>query len=190
MPDAHDLQLINLIKRVAAHDDEAFKLLYDQTASRLFGLALRICANREWAEDALQDAFVQVWKTSAEYQKTLSPPLAWLGLIVRSRALDQLRRRKAEREHLSDEWDEEKAPDMEDTAQDPQDLSTANELATALHQCLTRLDKKQREAVSLAYLRDLSHSELALELGLPLGTVKSWIRRGLEQLRDCMSRYA
>lgn len=190
MQDEPDHLLMALIDRVAAREEAALKALYDQTSGKLYGLALRVTTNREWAEDALQEAFLQVWKNAADYRASLSPPMAWLGLIVRSRALDQLRRHKAEREHLTDELDEALADTLEGDSANPMDTSLASQQAWALHQCLTRLENKQREVVSLAYLRDLSHGELAQQLKLPLGTVKSWIRRGLDQLRSCMARYA
>jgi RNA polymerase sigma factor (sigma-70 family) len=190
MQDDTDHTLMTLIDRVAARDEAALKALYDLTAGKLYGLALRVLGQREWAEDALQDTFLQVWKSAADYRASLSPPMAWLGLIVRSRALDQLRRRKAGREHLTDELDDTLADTLEGDSANPMDTSLASQQAWALHQCLTRLDNKQREVVSLAYLRDLSHGDLADQLKLPLGTVKSWIRRGLEQLRTCMARFA
>jgi RNA polymerase sigma factor (sigma-70 family) len=190
MHDEPDHLLMALIDRVAAREEAALKALYDQTSGKLYGLALRVTDRREWAEDALQEAFLQVWRNAADYRASLSPPMAWLGLIVRSRALDQLRRHKAEREHLTDELDDTLADTLEGDSTNPMDTSLASQQAWALHQCLTRLDHKQREVVSLAYLRDLSHGELAQQLKLPLGTVKSWIRRGLDQLRACMARFA
>jgi RNA polymerase sigma-70 factor (ECF subfamily) len=116
--------------------------------------------------------------------------MAWLGLIVRSRGLDMLRRRAAERSHLTDELDEVLADTLPGDGPTPMDTAQASEQAWALHQCLGKLESKQREVVSLAYVRDLSHSELAQQLSLPLGTVKTWIRRGLDQLRLCMARFA
>ena len=189
MYDEPDHALMALIDRVAVRDEAALKALYDLTSGKLYGLALRVTTQREWAEDALQEAFLQVWKNAADYRASLSPPMAWLGLIVRSRALDQLRRHKAEREHLTDELDEALTDTLEGDSANPMDTSLASQQAWALHQCLTRLENKQREVVSLAYLRDLSHGELAQQLKLPLGTVKSWIRRGLDQLRSCMAHF-
>ncbi len=190
MADYSDNTLIDLIDRVAQRDEDALKSLYDLTSSKLYGLALRVLSNREWAEDALQDAFLQIWRHAADYRASLSPPMAWMGMIVRSRSLDHLRRSKAEREHLHDDIDNGNEPTLEGDSPDPIDTSLASQQAWALHQCLTRLEKKQREVVSLAYLRDLSHGELAQQLQLPLGTVKTWIRRGLDQLRICMARFA
>jgi RNA polymerase sigma factor (sigma-70 family) len=190
MAEHPDDVLMALIDRIAQRDDAALKNLYDLAAGKLYGLALRVLGNAEWAEDALQDSFLQIWRSAPDYRASLSPPMAWLGLIVRSRALDQLRRRRAEREHLRDDIDDGMADTLEGDAPNPMDTSLASQQAWALHQCLTRLDNKQREVVSLAYLRDLSHGELAEQLRLPLGTVKTWIRRGLDQLRICMARFA
>jgi RNA polymerase sigma factor (sigma-70 family) len=185
-----DAQLMSLIDRVAARDEAALKALYELTSSKLYGLSLRVVRNSEWAEDALQDTFLQIWRTAPDYRASLSPPMAWLGLIVRSRSLDLLRRRKAEREHLTDSMDDAMAETLEGDSPNPMDTSLASQQAWALHQCLGKLENKQREVVSLAYLRDLSHGELAQQLQLPLGTVKTWIRRGLDQLRQCMARFA
>jgi RNA polymerase sigma-70 factor (ECF subfamily) len=185
-----DQALMDLLDRVAQRDELALKALYDLTSGKLYGLALRVLSRNEWAEDALQETFLQIWRTATDYRASLSPPMAWLGLIVRSRSLDLLRRRKAEREHLSDDIDDGHADMLASDAPDPVDTSLASQQAWALHQCLTRLENKQREVVSLAYLRDLSHGELAEQLQLPLGTVKTWIRRGLDQLRICMARFA
>jgi len=190
MRDQPDDELMALIDRVARRDEPALKALYDQTSGKLYGLALRVVRNNEWAEDALQETFLQIWRTAPDYRASLSPPMAWLGLIVRSRSLDLLRRRKAEREHLTDEIDDAMADTLEGDSPNPMDTSLASQQAWALHQCLAKLENKQREVVSLAYLRDLSHGELAQQLKLPLGTVKTWIRRGLDQLRSCMAGFA
>ena len=185
-----DAELMHLLDRIAAHDEAALKTLYEQTSSKLFGLALRVLGHRDWAEDVLQEAFITIWRVAGDYRASLSPPMAWMGLIVRSRALDLLRRRSADRAHLTHELDDEMAHGIEGDSPNPMDTTQASEQAFALHQCLGRLENKQREVVSLAYLRDLSHGELAEQLRLPLGTVTTWIRRGLEQLRTCMARYA
>ncbi len=189
-PASTDTVLMALIDRVGQRDEAALKQLYDQTSPRLFGLALRVVRQREGAEDVLQEAFLTVWRMAGDYRASLSPPMAWLGLIVRSRALDLLRRRTADRSRITDEFDDVMADTLASDAPTPQDLADASEQAFALHQCLDQLEAKQREVVSLAYLRELSHGELAEQLKLPLGTVKTWIRRGLEKLRTCMERIA
>lgn len=184
-----DNELMDLLDRVATRDERALKLLYDLTASRLYGLALRIVANKEWAEDVLQESFLGIWRSAETYRDSLSPPLAWMGMLVRSRALDFLRRRRAERLHLNLPIEDFEELPQDKDAQGPMQLVEASEQAVVLHQCLEKLEQPQRQVVSLAYLNDLSHSELASSLKLPLGTVKTWMRRSLEQLRKCMARH-
>ncbi|RQO82192.1 RNA polymerase sigma factor [Acidovorax sp. FJL06] len=185
-----DSELMDLLDRLAARDDAALKSLYERTASPLLGLALRIVRSRDAAEDVLQEAFLTIWRSAGSYRASLSPPMAWMGLIVRSRALDALRKRSSDRADRMNELDDEMAQTLEGDSPNPMDAADASEQAFALHHCLGKLESRQREVVSLAYLRDQSHGELAEQLRLPLGTVKTWIRRGLEQLRACMARYA
>lgn len=196
--DSHDTPMIALLARVAArpHDgrpvdaERALRELYELTSGRLYGVALRVVGNREWAEDVLQETFLAIWRVAADYRSSLSPPLAWLGLIARSRALDFLRRRSSERADAAAPLDDVIAETVAGDSPDPMDTSQASQQAMALHDCLRLLEARQRELVSLAYFRDLSHSELAQQLRLPLGTVKTWVRRALEQLRGCMGGYA
>ena len=197
----HDLdsRMISLIERIALHDaglaqrrdaEAALRSLYDETGGRLYAVALRVTNRRDWAEDVLQETFLHVWRAARDYRSTLSPPLAWLGLITRSRALDFLRRRASDRADAVTELDDAISETVAGDSADPMDTSSASEHAWALHECLRKLEAKQREVVSLAYFRDLSHSELAEQLKLPLGTVKTWVRRALDQLRTCMGRFA
>jgi RNA polymerase sigma factor (sigma-70 family) len=198
-PNLLDARLIALIDRVAARSgregraadsEAALRELYDLTSSRLYGVALRVVTNREWAEDVLQEAYLNIWHIAVNYRAALSPPLAWMGVIVRSRALDFLRRRASDRADSAVELDGVVSDTVAGDAANPLDASEASEQAWALHECLRKLEARQREVLSLAYLRDLSHGELAEQLKLPLGTVKTWIRRGIEQLRGCMARFA
>jgi RNA polymerase sigma factor (sigma-70 family) len=193
-----DLHLIGLLDRIAARagnggqgeSEAALRELYDLTSSRLYGVALRVVSNREWAEDVLQEAYLNIWRIAGDYRAALSPPLAWMGVIVRSRALDFRRRRASERADAGLELDAAISDSVAGDSPDPLDTSQASEQAWALHECLRKLEARQREVLSLAYLRDLSHSELAQQLKVPLGSVKTWIRRGIEQLRGCMARFA
>jgi RNA polymerase sigma-70 factor (ECF subfamily) len=198
-PNLLDQRLIALIDRIAAgagrsarnaDSEAALRELYDLTSSRLYGVALRVVTNREWAEDVLQEAYLNIWRIAGNYHASLSPPIAWMGVIVRSRALDFLRRRASERADSAVELDGAISETLPGDSPDPMDASEASEQAWALHECLRKLEARQREVLSLAYLRDLSHGELAEQLKLPLGTVKTWIRRGIEQLRGCMARFA
>ena len=194
-PDRHVIELLDRIAASASPDrrrdaEAALRELYDLTAPRLYGVALRVVTNRDWAEDVLQETFLNVWRSAADFRASLSPPLAWLGLIARSRALDFLRRRTSERADTALDIDDTLAETLAGDSANPMDTSDASEQAWALHECLRKLEARQREVLSLAYFRDLSHSELAQELRQPLGTVKSWVRRALEQLRGCMAKFA
>ena len=197
--DFDDRHLVTLIERIASRSsagarpgvaEAALRELYDMTSSKLYGVALRVVNNRDWAEDVLQEAYLNIWRIAGDYRAPLSPPMAWMGVIVRSRALDFLRRRASERADAALELDDAIAETVAGDSADPVDASELSQQARALYDCLERLEAKQREVVSLAYLRDLSHGELATQLKLPLGTVKTWIRRGLDQLRGCMGRFA
>lgn len=201
--DLNDTHLLALLDRIAARfgaapagtgtgsdAEAALRQLYDLTSSKLYGVALRVVGNREWAEDVLQEAYLNIWRIAGDYRSALSPPMAWMGVIVRSRALDFLRRRASERADAGLELTDAISETVAGDSPNPMDTTQASEQAWALHECLRKLESRQREVVSLAYLRDLSHSELAEQLKLPLGTVKTWIRRGLDQLRGCMGRFA
>ena len=185
-----DELLMELLDRVAARDESALKALYDQVCAKLYGVAMRVLTKSEWAEDALQDSFLYIWRAAPDYRASLSPPMAWMGLIVRSRCLDLLRRQQAERVDVTQELDDVLADQLANDDPGLLDTLQASQQARALHNCLSQLEHKQREVVTLAYLRDLSHGELADQLRLPLGTVKSWIRRGLDKLRGCMAQFA
>lgn len=197
--DSDDATMISLIHRIAARSEpaasvadaeQALRELYELTAAKLYGLALRVLGNREHAEDVLQETFLNVWRIADQYRAPLSPPMAWLGLIVRSRALDFLRQRGTARLDEAQALDEAVLETVAGDDASPLDTTQASEQAWALHECLRKLEARQREVISLAYLRDLSHAELSAQLRLPLGTVKSWIRRGLDLLRGCMERFA
>lgn len=193
-----DARLIELLREIGEERgsrdlparEAAFRELYERTSSRMYGVALRVTGHRESAEDALQDAFLNIWRIADTYSASLSPPLAWMGVVVRSRALDFQRRRMAQRADRTVEFEESLHEDVDDDAASPLDLADASEQAWALHQCLRKLEARQREVLSLAYMRDLSHSDLARQLKLPIGTVKTWIRRGIDQLRGCMAGFA
>jgi RNA polymerase sigma-70 factor (ECF subfamily) len=175
-----------LLHAVALGDRKALRGLYDLTATKLFGLALRITGRRDWAEDVVQESFVSIWHHAGDYRPHLAAPMTWMTAIVRNRALDCLRRAAAARVSQTVELAEDLGEWLADEAAGPAELADASQQARALNRCLQRLEQPQRQAIMLAYLQDLSHAELAVRLHAPLGTVKSWIRRGLERLRSCM----
>jgi RNA polymerase sigma factor (sigma-70 family) len=185
-----DRHLIYLIEQVSKKDTEALKKLYAATSGKMLGIAMRIIGNRSEAEDVIQDAYLKIWRIAEDYRQSLSPPIAWMGIIVRSRALDVMRKNATEKHLTGTDVDEDGLHSIDDAADNPMDTASASEQAWALHQCLKQIDAKPREVLVQAYFKDLSHGELAQQLSLPLGTVKTWIRRSLEQLRVCLARFS
>ncbi|MGN6087433.1 sigma-70 family RNA polymerase sigma factor [Trinickia sp.] len=181
--------LAALLARVAERDAGALRTLYELTSAKLFGVALRILVKREWAEEALQESFVNIWRYAGDYREALAAPLTWMSAIVRNRALDFLRRQKAgasDGSAMTTEWTDTLDEVIAGDERDPAESALLSEQAKRLAICMSRLDASQRQAVALAYLRDQSHSEIAEQLAVPLGTIKSWVRRGLEKLKICM----
>ncbi|HET9339612.1 MAG TPA: sigma-70 family RNA polymerase sigma factor [Casimicrobiaceae bacterium] len=176
-----------LIARIALGDRAAFRQLYDATAPSLLGVALRIVRDRGRAEDVLQDAFVNVWHRAGSYREAAGAPLSWLTAIVRNRALDALR---SESRHPTDSLtgDEDEMTDIEDDRPDPLGLLTQAADALAIRACLETIDGSQRQCLALAYYHGLTHAEMAAHLGSPIGSVKVWLRRGLEKIRRCLER--
>ncbi|CAB3776113.1 RNA polymerase sigma factor [Pararobbsia alpina] len=175
--------LADLLERIQGSDPTALRSLYELTSSTLFGLALRILVKREWAEDVLQDSYVKIWRHAGDYQASLSAPMTWLAAIVRNRALDHLRRVRANGEG---EWDETPGEILPSNELAPPSALENSQEARQLAHCLGRLEPEQRQAIVLAYLRDQSHSEICTSLRVPLGTAKSWTRGGLEKLKSCL----
>lgn len=165
-------------------DREAFARLYRLTAPKLFGFALRILRRRDLAEEALQEAFVSIWRHAGEFKPEKALPQTWLAAIVRNRALDLLRSRRPE-DPLDDDEQMEALPSE---FPDPLQKTLASREARALLECLDQLPGKQRQVILLSYFHGLSHAELAQRVAEPLGTVKTWIRRGLESLKRCLEK--
>jgi RNA polymerase sigma-70 factor (ECF subfamily) len=173
-------QTAALLHRCADGDRVAFRQLYDRWGSRLYGIALRITHQAALAADATQDAFVQIWQQAHRFDPGRGGPEAWLIGIVRYRALDMVRRHSREVPGYEPEEREDVAPDALARL-----VSTAE--GAALHRCLGELEEDRRRLVVLAFVDGLSHSELAERMRVPLGTVKSWIRRSLITLRGCLA---
>lgn len=171
-----------LMSRVAVGDSKAFRALYEETSSKLFGCALRILHKPELAEDVLQESFVGVWRSACDYRSSLSAPMTWMTTIVRNKAFDALRSERYSLEIDSDNFDENILNTLVDGSPTPLEALEVSRNARVLADCMVELDRAQRQVMYLAFFDDLSHSEIAYELGLPLGTVKTWIRRSLERI--------
>lgn len=183
-----DDRLRVLLAAVALDDRDAFRTLYDLTSAKLFGFALRVLRKDELAEEALQDAFVSIWHAAGSYQPHLAAPPTWMAAIVRNKALDIRRRVQAGVEVVAGQFDYDPVDGLEDQDAGPQERAQLSRDADALARCMGTLAGRQRQAIGMAFLHDLSHSEVAARLSQPIGTVKTWIRRGLDRLRDCLTR--
>jgi RNA polymerase sigma factor (sigma-70 family) len=172
-----EAQLAAAIARCAAGDRAAMRVIYDIEAPRMVGVARRILRRQDLAEEAVQDTFMRVWRAARSFDPARGSARTWLYAILRNCAIGILR----------DEGRFESDPDIgEDAAPATENALARLPETSALRRCLERLDAQRRAVVVLAYVHGLSHGELAGKLGVPLGTVKSWVRRSLISLQECM----
>ena len=180
-PSLDDAALAVLIERITRQDERALQVLYDATSARVHGLALRITQRRALAEEVVEDTFWQVWRQAARFDPGRGRPMTWLLSMARSRAIDAVRR---DQRFAHDELPDDDAPLAGASAAVPsQDLLDATRGAARVQAALAGLDPRARQLVSLAFFRGLTHEEIAAQEGVPLGSVKSIIRRALQQLR-------
>jgi RNA polymerase sigma-70 factor (ECF subfamily) len=175
------------LARVALGDKAAFARVYQMTSSHLFGVALRILNRRDAAEDVLQDAFVSVWHQAGSYQAATSQPMTWLITIVRNKALDVVRSAAVRRETEMPVDEEGQTMEIEDDRLNPLGLLEQAADALGIRRCMEVLDASHRQCLALAYYHGMSHSEVAAHINAPLGSVKAWVRRGLERLKKCLA---
>jgi len=199
MPDwtERSRELSALLARTALGDRAAFAQLYDRTSGHLFAVLLRVQRDRAQAEDLLQEVYVSVWRAAGGFDAARSQPLTWLTSIARNRAIDSLRRAQLQPRLVSttrDDDDDDDSPDAIERAgsDGPGPLELLDRACDArqLNQCLNGLSATQRQSVALAFFDGLSHAEVAEHLKQPLGTVKSWLRRALQSLKQCLDQAA
>ncbi len=171
-----------LIAEVALSDRAAFSRLYDATSGKLFAVCLRVLRERAAAEDSMQEAYVKIWNNAGRYQVTGHSPMSWLITIARNTAIDRLRARRSDRDVA--DFSERIAA----TGPDPEQSAVAASEAGRIGQCLDELDADRRAAIVGAYLRGETYQQLSDRFGVPLNTMRTWLRRGLAALRECMSR--
>ncbi len=177
-----DERLRKLLVASANKDKQAFAHLYEATSSKLFGLLLRIVIRHDIAQECLQEVYLKVWNNAGHYKPYTASPLTWMSSIARHQAIDLLRRNRrevveADSHGMAEQVALDGAPELH---------VSANAQGAQLDQCLRQLKSEQRQLFVLAYFKGLTHVELAQQTMLPLGTVKTWIRRGLETLKRCM----
>ncbi len=168
---------------VASGDDDraAFRTLYHLTSAKLFGVCLRICGDRQAAEDVLSDVYLTIWKRAGAFEPGRASPISWLATIARNRAIDW--RRASGRTPQAGIAE---IADLADGRASAEETMLVDERANQLHRCLDQLDQRQRDAIRTAFFDGLTYAELAARDAVPLGTMKSWVRRGLGRLRDCL----
>jgi RNA polymerase sigma-70 factor (ECF subfamily) len=175
--------LIVLMERVAGRDRAAFAALYRATSAKLYGVILRILRRRDVADEVLQEVYVQIWERAGRYDAGKGSPITWMATIARNRALDEVRRKTP----VSLEDMPETAEMASETAL-PLELVEQGEALQRLRRCIDRLEPERREALLLAYRDGLTREALGRRLGRPPATIKSWLRRSLAQLRECLDQ--
>lgn len=173
--DLHDL-----LARIALSDRGAFRALYARTGGKLFGVALRILNDRSDAEEAVQEAYVKVWHNAASFQASRGSPMAWLVSVVRNQAIDVLRARRAPARDVT------QMHDLPDAAPTPEGAALAGDDRRRIRVCLDELPQDRARAVTAAYVEGYSYAELAQHYEVPLNTMRTWLRRALISLRECL----
>lgn len=172
-----------LLMRCAKGDRTALKTLFEAEADRLIGVAERILRRRELAEEAVQDGFIRIWRSAHQYAPDRGSARGWIYAIVRNRALNMLR--DGRREAAMDDAELDALRERGD-GQEVEDVLARLGHRSRLRHCLEALDETKRRSILMAYIFGHTHGEIAGRLGVPLGTAKAWVRRGLSALRECM----
>ena len=172
-----------LLIATAGGDRVAFRSLYSVASSKLFGVALRICGDRSLAEDALQDAFVEIWRKASGFDPDRGKAEAWMAVITRNRAIDLVRKRGRGPTFGTGGGDDE---EWMTAMPDPSKPTDGGAEWMGLQDCLGRLEEQQRDMVLLAYYKGFSREELSEKFDAPVNTVKTWLRRGLASLKSCL----
>lgn len=172
--------LEDLLYRCALHDAKALSRLYEMTSARLFALSLKIVTRQDIAEDVLQDSFINIWNKADQFRGDKGSALSWMVGIVRNKAIDWIRKNPLGRDVSDEALLENYTVDVQD------DLTAYDGDLQALMDCMDGLDEVQRKAISDVYYQGFTHKEYSTKSGHPLGTIKSWIRRGLQALKKCL----
>jgi RNA polymerase sigma-70 factor (ECF subfamily) len=184
MSDSAELQA--QLARIALGDRAALRRVYDLTSAHLLGVALRILNRRDEAEDVLQDAFVSVWHHAGSYSAAQAQPMTWLISIVRNKALDVIRSARMRHETELPQHEDGDEHDVPDDRSNPLQMLTEASETMRIRACMESLDASHRQSLALAYYHGMTHAEIAAHMGSPLGTVKAWVRRGLERMKRCL----
>lgn len=181
LPPATRDDLADLLARVARQDKAAFSDLYKSTSPKLYGVILRISRRPAVAQELLQEVYIRIWQRAGDFDRTRASPITWMATIARNRALDEIRLKAA----VSVE-DTPEALDVPDPGRSPAQWAELADETRRLEDCLAGLEAEKRDIIRLAYAAGLSREELAERYGRPVATIKTWIHRGLKQLKDCL----
>lgn len=179
--DSAAADIAGLIARTALRDRAAFANLYGRTSAKLFGVCLRILKDRSEAEEALQEVYVKVWQRADRYVQSGFSPISWLVAVARNHCLDILRARKPQGEDID------LALEVADSGPNPEQAAVAGSERSRIDACLGQLETDRADAVRGAYLDGYSYEELAARFSVPLNTMRTWLRRSLIKLRECLS---
>ena len=180
-PAAARARLTEALVRTGQEDRAALQDVYRLTSAKLFGICLRICGERSAAEDVLHDVYITIWKRAGAYEPGRASPISWLATIARNKAIDWVRARGARPSHPIEE-----AALVADMSPDQREIAERDQESQRLHDCLDALDERARDAIRTAFFDGVTYAELAERKNVPLGTMKSIMRRGLLQLRGCV----
>jgi RNA polymerase sigma-70 factor (ECF subfamily) len=180
-PTSADLDMESALLACARGDRTALRAIYEREASRLLGVAMRILRRRDLAEDALHEAFVHIWEKARTFDPERGSARGWIYTIVRHQAINMVRERRRDQP-----LEEGQVNDLPDPNADPFGLTAALSEAEALKGCLEQLDAPKRVCIMLAFVDGYSHAQISARLNMPLGTIKSWIRRALHSLKECL----
>lgn len=177
-----DDEIDAFMQRVALRDRAAYAALYRSSAPKLFGILMRILKNRSEAEDALQEVFIKVWQRAERFSRDEGRAATWLAAIARNHAIDVLRARKPEASVLDEAFD------LASDAPDPEAQAIDRSEASRIERCMQTLESDKANAVKRAYVEGLSYQELADFYNIPLNTMRTWLRRSLLKLRECLGQ--
>ena len=175
-------EITKLIVRTSMKDRQAFDALYRATSAKLFGICLRVLNDRGEAEEALQDVYVKIWTRADRFAVSDLSPVSWLVAVARNHAIDRIRRKRVVTVDID------AAFDLADPAPGPEAAAISGAEGARIHKCLEELRADRAEVVKGAYLRGESYAELAKRYRVPLNTMRTWLRRSLIRLRECLER--
>ncbi|GAA4643117.1 sigma-70 family RNA polymerase sigma factor [Pontixanthobacter gangjinensis] len=174
------------IARLADGDRSALEFIYSATSAKLFGICLRILGSRDEAEDALQDVYISLWRSAGRYDPARASPISWLATFARNRAIDRLRSGGGGGRVQREAAPIEEAAEISDSAPLADAMLETTQRDAKIHHCLGELEDRTQDAIRTAFFEGTTYAELAEAKDVPLGTMKSWVRRGLEKLKRCL----